>query len=100
MPVTIERRGSHSIIRLEGDCNLTSATELKQALLEGLAAGTDLHVDMARIGDFDVTVTQLLWAAGRDAARAGITLSIAVTEAVAAVAREAGFESFPEFSIK
>jgi len=98
LPVIIERRDSHSIVRLEGEFTVTSATELKQALLEVVSAGRDLHVDMEQIGDFDITVMQLLWAAGRDAARAGIKLTIPVTEAAAAAAQEAGFEPFPGLS--
>ena len=98
MPVTIERHDSHSIVRLEGDFTVTSASELKQALLEGVAAGTDLQVDMQGIGDLDITVMQLLCATGRAAARAGIKLIIPVTEAAAATARQAGFELFPGLS--
>lgn len=100
MPVTIERRESHSLIRLEGDFTVTSATELKQVLLEGIAAGLDLHLDLEQAGNFDITVMQLLWAAGRDAARAGIKLVIPVTEAAAALAREAGFDLFPGLAVQ
>ena len=48
MPVTIERHETHSLIRLEGEVTITSAAELKEALLAGLAAGTDLHLDLER----------------------------------------------------
>jgi len=84
---------------LEGEFTVTSATELKQVLLEGVAAGTDLHVDLERIGEFDITVMQLLWAAGRHTAQAGTKLTVLVPERAAATAREAGFEPFPGLSI-
>ena len=100
MAVTIERRESHSLIRMEGDVTVTSATELKQVLLEGIAAGTDLHLDMEQMGTFDITAMQLLWAAGRDAAHTGTKLVIPVTEAAAAVAREAGFDPFPGLAVQ
>ena len=100
MSVTIERRESHSFIRLDGDFTVTSATELKQVLLEGIAAGMDLHLDMEQIGAFDITAMQLLWAAGRAAAPTGTKLVIPVTEAVAVVAREAGFDPFPGLAVQ
>ena len=95
MPITIERGESHSIIRLEGDVTIASSQELKQALLLGLEAGSDLHVDLERIGEFDITVMQLLWAAGRDAMAKGIKSIIRMTEAAALAVRDAGFEPFP-----
>jgi len=80
---------------LEGGFTVTSATELKQVLLEGLTAGMDLHLDLERIEDFDVTIMQLLWTAGRAAAQTGVKFAVSFTEAAAASARDAGFEPFP-----
>ncbi len=95
MPITIERGESISIIRLEGDLTIAAAQELKQVLLDGLEAGMDLQVDMERIGEFDITVMQLLWAAGRDAMGRGIKSMIRMTEEGAGAVRAAGFEAFP-----
>ncbi len=100
MSITIERGESHSIVRLEGDFTISSALELKQALLQGLEARTDLHVDMERIGDFDITIMQLIWAAGRDAERTGVKSTTRMGEGAARAVREAGFEPFPGFSIQ
>jgi anti-anti-sigma factor len=95
LPVTLELLESHSLIRLQGEFNIASAVELKQALLEGLAAGTDLHLDLEKLTICDITALQLLWAAGKEAARTGVKFVAPVTEAAAQAAREAGFELFP-----
>jgi anti-anti-sigma regulatory factor len=91
----MERHETHSLIRLEGELNITSASEVKEVLLEGLAAGTDLHLDLEHAETIDVTVMQLLWAAGREADRTGVVLAGRVSAAAAEMAREAGFERLP-----
>lgn len=100
MPVTMERHETHSLVRVEGEVTITSSAELKQALLAGLAAGTDLHLDLERAERIDVTVMQLLWAAGREADRTGVTLAGRVSKAAAAMAREAGFERLPGMAVQ
>lgn len=91
----MERHDGHPLIRLEGECTLTSAAELKSLLLEGLAAGGDLRLDLEGAEEIDITIMQLLWAAGREARRAGSAIAIAVSEAAGRAAREAGFPQFP-----
>jgi anti-anti-sigma factor len=95
LPVTLELQESHSLIRLEGEFNIASAVELKQALLEGLATGRDMHLDLEQLANFDITAMQLFWAAGKEAARTGAKFVVPVTDAAARAAREAGFERFP-----
>jgi anti-sigma B factor antagonist len=95
LPVTMERHETQSLIRLEGDLTVTSAAELKSVLLEGLASGKDLQLDLERAEEIDITVMQLLWAAGREADRTGARIVIHVSEAAGMAAREAGFERFP-----
>jgi anti-anti-sigma regulatory factor len=87
------------LIRLEGEVNLTSAGELKRLLVEGLASGRDLHVDLERVEAIDVTALQLLWSAGRDADRAGSAIVIRASEAANESARDAGFSGFPGTSL-
>ncbi len=99
MPLTMERHETHSLIRLEGELTLTSAAELKAVLVAGLAAGSDLLLDLERATKIDVTVMQLLWAAAREADRTGVALSGRVSEAAAAMAREAGFEHLPGMAV-
>ena len=95
MSLTLERTGNHALLRLEGTANVACAEELKRRLLEGLAYGGDLRLDLERAEEVDITVLQLLWADGCEAARAGVEMVSGVSEAAAASAREAGFERFP-----
>ena len=100
MSVTGEQHATHLLIRLENTVSFTSADELKKLLLEGLASGKTLRLDLERAEEIDVTVMQLLWAAEREAARAGLGLVSRVSEAAAAAAREAGFERFPGAAVQ
>lgn len=100
MSVTREQHEGHSIIRLEDELNVTSAVDLKNVLLEGLAAGKELHLDLERVTEIDITVMQLLWAAGCEAERTGATIIGRVSDAAAAAAREAGFERFPGTAVQ
>jgi anti-anti-sigma factor len=95
LPVTLELQESRSLIRLEGEFNIASSVELKQALLAGLAAGMDLHLDLEQLANFDITAMQLFWAAGKEAQRTGVKFVIPVTEVAARAASAAGFELFP-----
>jgi len=100
LSVTGEQHATHLLIRLENTVSFTSADELKKLLLEGLASGKTLQLDLERAEEIDVTVMQLLWAAEREAARAGLGLVSRVSEAAAAAAREAGFERFPGAAVQ
>ena len=100
MSVTMQRRETDLLIRLEDAVNVTSAEELKSLLLEGLVSGRDVHLDLERVEEIDVTVMQLLWAAGREADRKGTGMVIRVSEAAAAAAREVGFERFPGTAVQ
>jgi anti-anti-sigma regulatory factor len=80
--------------------NVTSAEKLRSLLLEGLASDKDLQLDLERVEEIDVTVMQLLWAARRDADRAGKGIVIRVSKVAAATAREIGFQRFPGAAIQ
>ena len=67
MRVTIDQSEALCLIRLEDDINITSAAELKKLLLEALASGRELRVDLERATELDVTALQLFWAAERAA---------------------------------
>ena len=100
MAVTTEQQDSQSVIRLAGELTLTSAAELKNLLLQGLASGNDLRLDLEQAEAIDITVMQLLWAAGREADRAGARIAIRLSDAAAMAARDAGFERFPGLTIE
>ena len=97
MPVTCEEDQAFSLIRLQGDVNVSSAAELKQLLLRALARGKGIDVDLGSVTEVDVTALQLLWAAELEAKTAGVKLRFVERwpEAVATALAEAGFEEFP-----
>jgi anti-anti-sigma regulatory factor len=92
---TINRDETRWRVRLEGDLTLASAAALKSLLLEWLASGKDLELDLESAEEIDITSLQLLWAAGREAARAGAGIVSRVSGAVDKAARDAGLEPFP-----
>lgn len=95
LPVIIEQTENGSLIRMEGQLTVPSAEALKSVLLEGLATGGSLALDLERVTEIGITTLQLLWAAGREASRKGTTISIRASEAAERAARDAGFGPFP-----
>jgi anti-anti-sigma regulatory factor len=95
MPLTVDRDDPACWwIRVEGEFNISSAGELKSALLEGLSSTKELQVDLERAEGIDITLLQLLVALSRERAGQGGIVS-QVSQAAAAAARDAGFEAFP-----
>jgi anti-anti-sigma regulatory factor len=99
MPVTLHRREITWLMRLEGRITVTSAAELKEALLEWLAAGKNLELDLETAEEIDVTVMQLLWATARAAAPTGMKIVARMSRAAAVDARDGGFTGLPGFPV-
>ena len=97
MPVTLQHEESHWEIRLEGQVTLAAAEELKKLLLEWVAARKDLTLDLQRVEAIDLTIMQLLWAAGREATHTGTRIVGRIPDALAVTLREAGFAGWPGF---
>lgn len=97
MPVTLDQHNDFCLLHLEGEIDISSATEFRMVLLKMLASGRELRVDLERANDLDVTSIQLLWAAEREARRSGMgmTLTGRVPETISAALGDAGFEKFP-----
>ena|SRR5208283_4369809 len=91
----VENNETRWILRLEADCGLSSAAELKALLLEGLASGKSMEVDLGAAAEIDITVLQLLWAARHAAERQKRELITQAPEEILNLARDAGFENFP-----
>jgi anti-anti-sigma regulatory factor len=93
--LTVESNETQCILRLDGDCTMTSAAQLKAALVEGLAAATkeakELCVDFGDAGEIDITALQLLWAAQRACLLDNRRFMSCAKEAARSLAREAGF---------
>ena len=98
MSVTVQRHESRWVISLEGQISVTSAVELKTLLLECLAAGKDLELDLERAEELDVTIMQLFWAAAREATRTGAGIAGRASATAITAVREAGFAGMPGFS--
>jgi anti-anti-sigma regulatory factor len=97
MPVTLAQGEAQCVIRLDGEINIGSAAELKKLLLQALASGRELRVDLEHATELDVTALQLLWAAEREArgSSRGFTLAGRVPEEIWAAVVDAGLETFP-----
>jgi anti-anti-sigma regulatory factor len=95
LPATLEQYADHALIRLEGECTLPSAADLKSLLLNALASGGDLRLDLLSVEEIDITTMQLLYAAAREADRSGTGFVVAIPDAFLVAAQEAGFGGFP-----
>ena len=94
--MTLERTETQWMLHvLEGECWMASASELRGLLQDGLSSASELVVDLETVTEMDVAVLQLLWTAEREAGRRNCKFSSRVPEALAQLAREAGFERFP-----
>lgn len=77
MPIRTSSNGDTQQITLEGAVDIGAAAELKAALVEALATAKKTSVALREATEVDVTIFQLLWAAQREAERAGVELSLA-----------------------
>jgi anti-anti-sigma factor len=94
--ITLDQNEGQCLIRLEGEVDISSAAELKKLLLEALASGRGLRMDLERTTELDVTALQLLWAAEREARGSGVGFSVLgrVPEEISAALSDAGFKEF------
>src|ERR1035438_10706759 len=97
MPITLDQSEALSSIRLEGEVDITSAAELKKLLLQALASGKEVQLDLESAEELDVTALQLLRAAEREARGSKLRNTIAgrLPEEISATLLDAGFEKFP-----
>jgi len=97
VPITLDQSEAQSLIQLEGEINIASATELKQLLVQALSAGKDLRLDLEHAIDLDVTALQLLWVAVREAKKLGVAITVArgIPDVISHAAIDSGFERFP-----
>jgi anti-anti-sigma factor len=99
MTITLAQSETLCLVRLEGEINVASASELKKLLLEALASQRprEVRVELKNASELDISILQLLSAAEREARASGKRFSLAggVPEQIAAAVAEAGFERFP-----
>lgn len=97
MSITFDDSATGGVLRLKGEIDVTGAAELKRVLIEAISSGKEVQLDLAQASDLDVTAVQLLWAARREAERAGASFGVAgdVPGNIGRALCEAGFENFP-----
>ena len=95
MSITLVQREPNRLIRLQGRLTVAASAELKSQLLDGIASGKDLEVDMENADEIDLSILQLLWAASRDATERGVAMVSHPSEAATLAARDAGFDRIP-----
>jgi len=76
---------------------MSASANLQKAFCEALASGKELRINLEGAAELGITTLQLLWAAGQEAAAAGVGLVVAgrLPEAVTGAVREAGLAKFP-----
>jgi anti-anti-sigma regulatory factor len=97
VPVTLEQKDALVFIQLEGAIDVGCAAELKELLMEKLKSGSAVYVALDSATGLDITAVQLLWAAAREAQRAGVEFGFKgpMPEAIRCQLDEAGLEEFP-----
>ncbi|MEW9899052.1 STAS domain-containing protein [Chitinivorax sp. PXF-14] len=75
MALVIEQQGERILARIEGEFNIFRAAELKPALLECLASGHDIEIDLSHVDEIDTSGVQLMLMLKREAARTARQLS-------------------------
>jgi anti-anti-sigma factor len=75
--IALSQTDGASLIRLEGGIDISSAADLKTALLDAVKAGKGVVVKLVAVSEFDLTAYQLLWAAQREAKKAGLKFAVA-----------------------
>ena len=69
--------GSAARLEIKGELNIFTAAELRLQLLEALASGSELEVDLAQVSEIDSAGLQLMLAAKREAAGRNLALHFA-----------------------
>jgi anti-anti-sigma regulatory factor len=96
MPATVEEREDASLVRLEGVLDIAFAAEMKSVLLNALASKKKLRLTLDGATELDITALQLLYAAERDAAKAGIPFALqgSVPDEISVAMADAGLVKF------
>lgn len=91
MDSTWEHAVNRHRISLHGDVGIAQAAGFKARLLDWAASDDDLELDLAKVESIDITILQLLCAAGCAAAEKGHGIRATVSEAACLAAADAGF---------
>ncbi|MGC2638126.1 MAG: STAS domain-containing protein [Acidobacteriaceae bacterium] len=97
MEGTFDRETTPATLRLEGELEIGDAGELQARLLEALALGQPIRLQLEGITAVDVTGLQLLTAAERAARSRGVAWEVSgiLPESLRQPAEDAGWERVP-----
>lgn len=70
-----QQEGERFICAVQGEMNIYSASQVRDELLQNLAAHAQVDVDLANVADFDSSGVQILLVLRREAQRTGKSLS-------------------------
>jgi anti-anti-sigma factor len=74
MDIDISTHPETGALRLTGALGVYQADAVRKALLDFLATGTDLVLDLAQVASCDAAGAQLLWSVRRTAMESGKTI--------------------------
>ena len=96
MGIVLERKDDTSVITLEGEINISSATDLKAVLLESLNSTMNIVVSIGDGAELDVMAFKLIWAAQQAAAALGVGFALRgeMPETAAVTLKDAGLQIF------
>ena len=96
MPAMIEEGENTYLVRLEGAIDIASAAEMKSVLLNALTSKKEIRLTLEGATELDITALQVLYAAERDAAKAGIRFALegSVPDEISAAMTAAGLVKF------
>jgi anti-anti-sigma regulatory factor len=98
MSIALSHAENSSLICIDGAAGIASAVELKAALLKALEAGKEVHINLEKAMELDVTTYQLLWAAEQQAKQSGLQFAIIgpLPVAMQNPLKEIGLDDFSE----
>lgn len=70
-----QQEGGRFVCAVQGEMNIYSASQVRDELLQSLAAHAQVEVDLANVADFDSSGVQILLVLRREAQRTGKSLS-------------------------
>ena len=103
MTLRLDQQEQSNELHLVGPIEISDSAQLKQMLIDSLASGKDLLIELSSASELNVTALQLLLAARREAISLNIDFRVVnvVSDELSRSMNEAGFGELEElFSTK
>jgi hypothetical protein len=97
MGVTLNQHEAQTRIRVEGSADISDAAEFKALLIDAVARGRAIRVELGADASLDVAAIQLLWAGAREARASSLEFTVFTPspDALSTSLAELGFEAIP-----